>query len=106
MVSAVLLSRLLVSLGYSAPVLEYRFDSVRRWRFDLCWPELKLAAEIEGGTWVQGRHIRPKGYENDCEKYNAAVLAGWRVFRFTTAMIGDGRAIATLEATLERTVKQ
>ena len=28
-------------------------------------------------------HTRPKGYQQDCEKYNAAVLRGWRVLRYT-----------------------
>lgn len=69
------------------PEQEYRFHSVRRWRFDFCWPTSKLAVEVEGGTWVRGRHVRGTGYEGDCEKYNAAVLGGWRVLRFTPAML-------------------
>lgn len=92
-----LILMLIDASGLPAPQLEYRFAPPRRWRFDLCWPELLLAAEIEGGTWGQGRHSRPQGYERDCEKYNEAALLGWRVLRFTTAMVRDGRALATIE---------
>lgn len=68
---------------------EYRFHDTRRWRFDFAWPERNVAVEIEGGVWTRGRHTRGKGFENDCEKYNAAVLLGWRVLRFTGAMLDD-----------------
>jgi hypothetical protein len=43
-----------------------------------------VAVEFEGGIWSNGRHIRGKGYARDVEKYNLAVLEGWRVLRYTT----------------------
>jgi len=95
--AAIFLIKLIEASDCPLPQPEYRFDPSRRWRFDLCWPEFHLAAEIEGGTWVKGRHTRPQGYENDCEKYNSAVLQGWRVLRFTMEMVKDGRALATVE---------
>lgn len=67
--------------GVPVPVAEYRFHAVRFWRFDLAWPEHRLALEIEGGVWTGGRHTSGAGYAKDMEKYNAAVLAGWRVLR-------------------------
>ena len=73
-------------------VREFRFSDKRRWRFDFAVPKIFLAVEIEGGTWANGRHNRGKGYEADCEKYAEAMIRGWRVFRFTTKMILDGRA--------------
>lgn len=72
----------------------------RDWRFDFAWPAVKLAVEFEGGAYVGGRHVRGQGFEGDIEKYNAAVLDGWRVLRFTTAMVEDGRALETIEAAL------
>jgi very-short-patch-repair endonuclease len=57
-----------------------------------------LAVEVEGGSWIAGRHVRARGFEADCEKYNAAVLLGWRILRFTTAMIESGAAISAIEA--------
>ncbi len=82
------------------PVLEHKFHPTRRWRADLAWPDQMVLAEIDGGTWVQGRHTRPQGFENDCEKLNTAVLMGWRVLRFTTAMVEDGRAVQTIKEVL------
>ena len=63
------------------PVAEYKFHSKRRWRFDFAWPLEKVAVEIEGLTREGGRHQRPEGFRGDCEKYEAALLAGWRVYR-------------------------
>ncbi len=75
---------------------EHRFDEVRKWRFDFAWPELQVAAEVEGGTHRGGRHTRGDGFERDCEKYNAAMAQGWSVYRFTTKMVRDGRALEML----------
>jgi len=71
------------------PEREYRFSPPRRWRFDFAWPDEKVAVEVEGGTWSFGRHVRGRGYAADCEKYNAAVIDGWRVLRFTGGMLRD-----------------
>jgi len=78
---------------------EVTFDPPRRWRFDFVVAStgLGIAVEVEGGTWQAGRHTRGAGFEKDCEKYNRAVLLGWRVLRFTPAMIDDGRALKTIE---------
>ena len=95
-----ILDAALRAAGCPAPVPEYRFAPPRRWRFDLAWPALRLALEVEGGTWARGRHVRGRGYERDCEKYNAAALLGWRVLRVTTDMLGDGRALALLARAL------
>ena len=73
---------------------EYRFMPPRRWRFDFAWPAGKrLAVEVDGATWINGRHTRGKGYEKDCEKFAEAAILGWRVIRVTPAMVKDGRAI-------------
>jgi len=64
-------------------VKEFRFDNKRRWRADYCIPEFMIIIEVEGGAYTRGRHTRPIGFINDMEKYNAATLAGYRVFRVT-----------------------
>lgn len=87
--------------GLPEPVRELRFDPLRRWRFDLAWPEARLAVEADGGTWARGRHVRGVGYLRDCEKVNAAVLTGWRVLRFTADMIADGPALEAIRRALE-----
>lgn len=80
-------------------VREHRFHPVRRFRFDFAWLRRLLAVEIDGGTWKFGRHNRPDGFHKDCEKYNLAVMNGWKVLRFDSQMVDDGTAAATtLEA--------
>ena len=81
---------------------EYQFHPTRKWRFDFAWPDSKcmLAVECEGGTWTGGRHTTGSGFEADCEKYNAAALAGWRVLRYTMDMIRSGVALQQIEEAL------
>ena len=69
---------------------EFRFAAPRKWRFDFCWPEIKLAVEIEGGVYRMGRHQRPAGFSADIEKYNAATMLGWRVLRGDAQMVKSG----------------
>ena len=82
--------------GLPLPVAELVFHTGRKWRFDFSWDEYDLAVEVEGGTWSGGRHVSPVGFRKDCEKYNQAVIDGWRVLRFTSDMIDDGTALATI----------
>ena len=64
------------------PVREYRFDPSRKWRFDFAWPAERVAVEIEGVLHGGGgRHQRVAGFLADCEKYEAALAQGWRVYR-------------------------
>lgn len=84
------------------PEREYMFHGERKWRFDFAYPDIKIAIECEGGTWMKkaGRHNRGKGFRDDCEKYNAAAALGWLVLRFTSDMIATGHAINTIEQVL------
>jgi very-short-patch-repair endonuclease len=76
---------------------EYKFHPDRKWRFDFCWPELKIAVEVEGGVWSGGRHTTGSGFTKDCEKYNHAALLGYRVLRFTGDMIKSGDSILMIK---------
>lgn len=62
---------------------EYLFCPDRKWRFDFAWPGMMLAVELEGAIWTNGRHSRGPGILNDMEKYNWAVVHGWRVLRYS-----------------------
>lgn len=87
-------------LGLPEPVAEYQFSPPRRWRFDLAWPEQMLALEFEGGIHTGGRHTTGAGYERDLEKYNRAVLMGFRVLRVTHQQVADDTAIQLVAAVL------
>jgi len=90
----------LAHLEDSQPELEYRFHPVRRWRFDLAWPDLRVACEVEGGTWAGGRHTRGSGFEADAIKYNTAAIDGWLVIRVTGNMVKDGQALTAIRQAL------
>ena len=68
-------------------VKELQFYKSRKWRFDYALPKYKIALEVEGGVWTQGRHTRPQGFLGDMNKYNTATLCGWRVFRTTPSKL-------------------
>lgn len=82
---------------------EFRFDTTRKWKFDFAFPHQKLAVEIEGGAWSNGRHTRAKGFMEDCRKYNRATALGWRVLRYTTEMVISGEAEREVAAFLKST---
>lgn len=65
------------------PQPEYKFHPTRKWRFDYAWPEYKLALEVDGGIWTQGRHTRGSGRLGDMEKFNHAAMLGWRILYVT-----------------------
>ena len=90
-----------LGVGLPQAEREFRFHSVRRWRFDWAWPRERLAVEIDGGQWLKrgGRHNSDK----DREKLNAAAVLGWRVVRFSGGMLRRDPAgcIETVRRALE-----
>ena len=97
-----LLARQLALTTLPPPKREYRFHPVRKWQFDFVWPPQALAVEVEGAVFARGRHTRGAGFAEDADKYNEAVLLGWRVLRFTEKQIQSGDAVKTIRAALER----
>ena len=94
------LTLLIDDAGLPVPEREHRFHQTRRWRFDFAWPEYKIACEVEGGIWSGGRHVRGRGFQKDCTKYNEAALAGWIVIRVTAHHIETGKALVWLRRAL------
>lgn len=88
--------------GLPEPVREYPIIPGRRFRADFAWPTRKVMAEVEGGVYARGRHVRPTGYTKDCEKYTLAALEGWVILRFTTAHVESGWALEKTEQALGR----
>jgi very-short-patch-repair endonuclease len=68
-----------------APCYGFRFNAERKWRFDMAFPQHRVALEVDGGIWRKdrGAHGRPQNILRDMEKINAAQLAGWKVLRYT-----------------------
>ena len=83
------LATLLRTKDYPMPETEYKFCPTRRWKFDFAYPQDKIAIEIEGGLWIQGRHNRAPGMIKDMEKYNCATVMGWKVLRYTPQNLDD-----------------
>lgn len=79
------------------PEREFKFCEGRKWAFDFAFPGSMIAIEIEGGTrFGKSRHSRGDGFERDCVKYNTATRMGWKVYRYSTAMVQRGDAINDL----------
>lgn len=76
---------------------EFYFHPDRKWRADFHLIGKKILVEVEGGIWSGGRHTRGKGYIGDMEKYNAAVMLGYQVIRFSTDQVKSGHAIQQIE---------
>lgn len=83
---------------------EYRFHPQRRWRADFAFPDEDppLLVEVEGGVYSRGRHVRPKGFEDDAKKYAEATLLGYRVLRLTGKMVTSGEGLKLVQRALER----
>ncbi len=79
---------------------EVRLIPGRRFRFDFVFPEHKLAVEVDGGEYVQGRHQRPGGFRRDSEKFSLAAIHGYRVMRLTGSMVESGEGLALVERAL------
>ena len=79
------------------PEREVQIFVERGWRYDFVWREAMIIVEVEGGAMSGGRHVRGQGFTEDARKYNMATARGWRVIRFTTEMVDNGEALATLE---------
>lgn len=69
------------------PIREFNFHG---FRFDFAWPVIKLALEIDGGTFMkQGGHACGVRYQKDCTKNNIAQLNGWAVLRADSKMVNE-----------------
>ena len=87
-------------LGAGGVVDEYRFHPTRKWRFDYAWPAQRVALEVEGGCWVNGRHSRGSGKIKDMEKYSAAAVLGWRLLYVTPQQLMRLETVAMIKQAL------
>ena len=115
------LDRQIRAAGLPEPEKHIQLIEGRKWEYDRVWYERNgvkilygykgFVVEVEGGTrseWIttesgkryKPRHTSPDGFEEDCRKYNAAVAAGFPVYRATGRMIQSGEFLAFLEGLL------
>jgi len=74
--------------GLPMPDLDYWFGAHRhenRWMVDACWPDLRIAVDIE---------------PTDAAKATFLKQAGWLYVRVTQAMVDDGSAIQAIRDAL------
>jgi hypothetical protein len=71
----------------------------RRFRVDFLLPG-RVAVEVEGGSWNQGRHTRGAGFASLCEKHNEHELQGVLLLHVTGEQVRDGQALAWIERAL------
>lgn len=78
------------------PVTQYRFVvGSRELRFDLAFPEKRIAIELDGFAF----HGQRERYEQDRERDALCIVAGWRVLRFT-ARSSERFVVSTIRAAL------
>ena len=83
------------------PKREYVPFPPRKWRLDFCWPDRKLAVEIESSV-----HRIKSRFASDLDKYNRLNLEGWTLLRYTRKMVETAEAIDTVKAFLRSTPPQ
>ncbi len=91
-------ARAIVGGGLPEPVLQHPVSvGTRRYRIDLAYPDGKIAIEIDGWEYHRSR----SAFDDDRNRANDLVVAGWHVLRFTSSMT-DGQAVATVAAALSQ----
>ena len=93
----------LAQTGIPAPVAEFRFHPIRKWRFDFCWPDQKVALEIQGGIFFNGRHSRGAAMLKEWEKLNTAAGMGYRLLYCQPADCTKAATIDAIKAALDYT---
>jgi len=76
--------------GLPRPIAEFVFCPGRRFRGDFVWKNERVALEIDGGAWTQGRHTRGSGFVKDLEKRRAYAALGFLLVPCTPIELHKG----------------
>lgn len=94
--------RMIIKHRLPQPIRQFSFH---RYRFDFCWPQVKVAVEIDGGTYMKdGGHARGARYKKDCIKNNLAQVEGWVVLRADRTMIDDPQFLKHVRMAISRRI--
>lgn len=93
------------SNGLPMPATEFRFDespAKRGFLFDYCWPDERVALEVNGGIWRKGGGAHTGvGHLRDMEKMNLAQLQGWIVLQCVPKELFTDATLTMLRAALK-----
>ena len=84
---------------------QFRIHPKRRFVADFYFPNVKgtpLVIECDGGGWINGRHSRGAGIENDSEKSFFIAAMGARLMRVTPNLVRNGKAVKWILEALKR----
>jgi len=75
------ISDLLVRAGFPSPMMQHPVQiGGKRYRIDLCYPDLRIAIEYDGWDFHRGRQT----FDSDRARGNDLVLLGFQLLRFTS----------------------
>lgn len=86
--------------GLPAPLIEYRFHPVRKWRIDYFFVRARVGLEVQGGIFIQGRHSRGASLLKEYEKLNEAAAMGIRMLYCTPQQLKKGEILPVLKRAL------
>jgi very-short-patch-repair endonuclease len=82
--------RLLVENGIRDIEIEYPIPWAPTQRFDVAFPDRKLAIELDSRRW----HTQVEAFDRDRARDREAVIHGWRILRFTWSdVVGDPSSV-------------
>jgi very-short-patch-repair endonuclease len=89
---------LLVQAGLAAPTMQHQVEfGGRRYRIDLCYPELRIAIEFDSWQFHSGR----QAFDRDRARHNDLVLLGFTVLHFTSRS-SDHAIVDSVRAAIRR----
>ena len=86
--------------GLPEPILEFGIPWDMSRRFDVSYPEWRIAIEWDSRRW----HLREDAFERDRARDRSALLHGWSVYRFTWDDVTNRPAmvVATIRTAVRR----
>lgn len=82
------LLRLIDELNLPSPQKEYKPGTVRKYKLDYAWPDIKVGIELNGGIFMKkGGHNSISGLLRDYERMNYLQILGWLIIQFDPSMM-------------------